>query len=112
MKYAILPNGNLEITLDSTDDREEIAEWRGVEWWEMFGAFGLGLQGNGWTSVEPEWIGALTDAPIVTDDFTLDDAGKYEVNGRVWWFPNYMMEDPVETLLEKGAVVFTCAPPG
>ncbi len=36
MKYAILPNGNLEVSLEPSDDREEVVQWRGNEWWELF----------------------------------------------------------------------------
>ena len=61
--------------------------------------------------VDPAWIGAMTDAPILVPqdgvDFP-DDADHWEVlpNARVFWFPNYMVEDPWETLREKGVVRF------
>ena len=112
MNYAILANGDLEITLDGTEDREEIATWCGNEWWSLFDLHGLGLAGNGWDAVAPEWIGALTDAPIVTDGCTWHDDGSHEVYGRVWWFPDYIVQDPIEALVDRGRVVFTAAPPG
>lgn len=106
MDITILPNGNLEIKLEDSDDRDDIEGMRGADWWKLF----EDKCGNGWGIVEPEWIGALTDAPIVTDEYTFTDDEKHEVTGRVWWFPNYMVEDPVETLLERGRVVFTAVP--
>lgn len=105
MKLTILPNKNLEVALDATDDAEEVLEW-GHEWWRMFEEH----VGNGWTAVWPEVIGALTDAPIVTNDYTVHDNGRTEVLGEVWWFPNYCVENPVETLAKRGRVVFTHAP--
>lgn len=109
MRCAILANGDLEFALDPEDDREEVRSWCGDRWTDLLDA--CGLIGNGWTSVAPEWIGALTDAPIVTNDFTLSDSGETTVHGRVWWFPNYCVEDPIETLVDTGRVVFTYAKP-
>ena len=61
--------------------------------------------------VDPAWIGAMTDAPILVPqdgvDFP-DDADHWIVlpDARVFWFPNYMVEDPWETLRTKGVVRF------
>jgi hypothetical protein len=62
--------------------------------------------------VEPEWIGALTDAPILSDGLNYpDDGGPAVVPGSsVWWFPDYMVRDPWEELAREGRVVFTLAP--
>src|SRR5690242_15093804 len=109
MHYEITKNGNLAFVLDADDDREEIRDrMRGYAWVDMLDA--CGLLGNGWGSVPPEAIGALTDAPIVTDDYELTDDGRTVVHGRVWWFPNYCVEDPAETLADTGRVVFAAAP--
>jgi hypothetical protein len=60
--------------------------------------------------VRPEEIGALTSAPIVTDDVDRDDDGKLTRIGRVWWFPNYQVECLTETLQQRGTVRLTFAP--
>jgi hypothetical protein len=62
--------------------------------------------------VQPDWIGALTDAPILVaqDDVDFpDDADHWIVrpNARVFWFTNYQVEDPWETLRAKGVVRFS-----
>lgn len=69
------------------------------------------LLGNGYDSVAPEWIGALTDAPIVSDGLILHDDGSHTLapDARIWWFPNYMVSDPAAELAERGRVVFTLA---
>lgn len=109
MKHTILPNGNLEFSLEPGDDKEEILSWP-----ESEADFRLleacNLIGNGWDPVAPEWIGALTSAPIISDGATCDDDGTWTVEGRVWWFPNYTVESPYETLCRKGRVEFTFAP--
>ena len=105
MKLTILPDKHLEVALSADDDADEVRGW-GHEWWHMFEE----AVGKGWGTVAPEWIGAMTAAPMVTDGYTVHDDGESEVFGQVWWFPNYMVENPVETLATKGRVVFTFAP--
>jgi len=50
---------------------------------------------NGWRWEAPEDLGALTDAPIISDP-----------DGNVYWHQNYQVEDPVETLARGGTVQF------
>jgi hypothetical protein len=64
---------------------------------------------NGWTWVKPEEIGALTDSPIISNDFEyidndkqFDDTKKYY---SVYWFPDYMIKSEIEEL-EKGELIF------
>lgn len=65
---------------------------------------------NGWDSINPEHIGALTDSLIISDEIEYDDRGEEVVEGgRVYWHPNYMVEDPIQTLLEKGVFWMTGA---
>ena len=56
--------------------------------------------------LRPEWIGALTDAPILTDDLTIGDDGTAEYVGDVWWYPNHAITDPWEVLKNTGRVIF------
>lgn len=63
--------------------------------------------------IAAEWIGALTSAPILADQLDHPDGSDHPVvpdDANVWWFPNYQISDPLETLLELGRVVFTKAP--
>jgi hypothetical protein len=111
VKTEILSNGDLCFTLESNEEKEEVSEF-GHAWERILGDCIGGcspLIGNGWECVAPETIGALTDAPIVSDDVGYDDDGTINHVGRVWWFPNYMVENPVETLATTGRVVFTLA---
>ena len=60
---------------------------------------------NGWDTLNPEDIGALTSCPLIlSEEVERDDNGKVTNVGQVYWHPNYMIEDPVKTLLEKGKV--------
>ena len=61
---------------------------------------------NGWELVPPEDIGALTAAPILSDEIVRDEEGRIVEAGRVYWFPDYAVRDEIEELHEKLALVF------
>ena len=46
----------------------------------------------------------LTSSPIIGYDVSFNDDNI--INGDFYYFPNYMLENPFETLLEKGNVIF------
>jgi hypothetical protein len=67
--------------------------------------------GNGWNWIPPEDIGALTDAPIISEDGFIADNGTWEVHPdvkrpRVYAHMNYAVEDPIETWAAGGTVRF------
>lgn len=69
--------------------------------------------GNGWSTVPPEDIGALTDATIVSQDGFVGDDGKWYPHPEVetpivYAHMNYAVEDPVEMWAE-GKPVFWMA---
>jgi hypothetical protein len=108
--FHTLANGNLVLTAanEARSDYRAIMRARGSDhaWRNVIEPF----QENGnLHQVQPEWIGALTDAPILTDDLSFDDDGTPRIEGRVWWFPSYQVIDPMEELTCKGRVEFTLA---
>ena len=108
MDFDILENGDLKITA-SKDLRDELGQ--DSELWQE--TFEEAVPVDGWSFVAPEDIGALTDAPIICDDnWTVEDDGTFQIfpETKVWWFPNYMVENPMETLATTGEVIFTAAP--
>ena len=63
---------------------------------------------NGWTSLTPDEIGALTSCDLIlSDDVTLNDEGDVINVGRVYWHPNYAVEDELETLRTTGTFTLT-----
>lgn len=60
--------------------------------------------------VQPENVGALTSAPMLSDDVDHLDDGGIMVRGRVWWYPAYELKDFAAELLEHGKVTFQLAP--
>jgi len=61
---------------------------------------------NGWEWIRPEEIGALTSAPILSDDCSRDDSGLLGQIGAVYWFEKYQIQSPGEELLRVGHVDF------
>lgn len=113
MKAEITPNGNLRILADAAD-REALAEIyadpeKGYPEAESLAR--EALRELGFEFVLPEWIGALTNAPIVSDcvEFTDHSEPYCPEDARVWWFPAYEITDPWETLRDTGEVIFTAA---
>lgn len=118
MKYEQLENGNLKISLENDDDAEELQTMIDRASNLDHGVLADILEYTGWQGnsellqVQPEDIGALTDAPILTDDMTYTDGDtdKREVVGQVWWYPEYAVYSFAKVLLEEKEVIFTLAP--
>lgn len=117
MDFKILPDGDLEITCDEAE-KADLQEILGRVTHLDHGFLAETLEYTGWQpnghlyQVQPEWIAALTDAPILANDLIYPDDGNPWVppKGKIWWFPNYQIESFAETLIRDGRVVFTAAP--
>ena len=57
-------------------------------------------------------IGALTSSPIIALDVERDEEGNILNTGAVFYFPNYMIENELLTLMESGRLVFRKAEEG
>ena len=103
----ILPNGNFIITA-SPSYRAEMRRVRDSGKCDLYHESDL-FQHLGLEQVQPEWIGAMTDSPIVTDpdnsDFPDDADHPIIGSGPVWWHPNYMVESMIDTIIERGSFV-------
>ncbi len=51
----------------------------------------------------------LTSAVCIAEAMDTHDDGSKEIVGRFWYFGNYMLESPSETLADTGRVVFELA---
>ena len=60
---------------------------------------------NGWSWIHPEEIGALTDAPIISEDATYNDDGELTECGICYAYMNYQVHDPVDELFEEGSII-------
>ncbi len=102
-------NGNLVITLTNLGREfidDALANGTNIDSDEFMTDLFEGKLCNGWELLRPEEIGALTGAPILSDETERDDSGSLKKLGRVYWFPNYQIESPIRTLWEKEIVTF------
>lgn len=115
MEHIIERNGNLTFIADakSMEDLQDIKDRVGGDdqrfLLEMLDTFGF--SGNGRLhAIRPGDVGALTEAPMLSDGVELmDEPGLVGVYGKVWWYPNYAVSDFAEKLLENGRVTFALA---
>jgi hypothetical protein len=66
--------------------------------------------GNGWNFVSPEDIGAMTEAPIISNEGVISAGGvwePYDSDSGVWAHTDYVVEDPIEEWARGRAVKFS-----
>lgn len=51
----------------------------------------------------------LTSAPCIAEGMDVLDDGTHVIEGRLWWYPNYMVRSPVDELVETGRTIFSLA---
>lgn len=109
-KYVLLtkvPDGNLKIALtaygrENFDRIKEERDQHGIN-----SAFMLLIQDalcNGWSEVHAEEIDALTSSLIISDSDRRDDRGKLISVERVYWNPNYAVQDEIENIERDGFI--------
>ena len=62
---------------------------------------------NGWDWVNSEDIGALTEAPLLTNDIEMDDNGNIIRVGVIYKYEMYQIYDPVEEIFSEDKIVLT-----
>lgn len=109
----ILPNGDLEVTANE-ETREHIRENEANDgYWETLCRIFEPYWTNG--SYQPFDAGegnpnvGLTSAPCIAESMDVPDSGENVIVGRLWWYPNYMVRDPLDDLRDTGRTVFTLA---
>lgn len=105
MKHRIMPNGNLEITVDASE-RRTLRKRRRTDS-DAFGTdetmlelFGSWIANSEFQWCQPEDIGALTAAPILC---TYD--GRDHI-ADAWGFMDYQLRSPQDDLLDTGRCEF------
>jgi hypothetical protein len=106
-----LDNGNLKITL-TDEGREELSDIVERNGNDSDAAMHDLLEFhlcNGWDNLRPEEIGALTSSGLIlSDDVERSEDGETVVGcGVVYWHDNYMVENPVESLTDRGGLILT-----
>ncbi|WP_060192272.1 hypothetical protein [Burkholderia ubonensis] len=112
MQAIVEENGNVSFILEGDDaemlDRFEGQAQRNLDHEVLFNMLDhFGFLGNAkYLPILPEHIGALTDAPMFTDELEVSDAGEHEVKGAVWYYPDYQVKLFSQVLQTEGKVTF------
>jgi hypothetical protein len=105
-------NGNVTFVLDA-DDADLVERFRDQSHCNVdHGVLAsmldhFGFLGNAtYMPIMPIDIGALTDAPMFTNERDVLDDGAVSVTGDVWYYPAYEFRDFSEILVTEGKVTF------
>jgi len=112
VEITVLPNRNLKISA-SPEDIEDACSTRNPDALTDLEILTCLLEPC-WTNGEyyvfdASQLGHMTEAPLIADSADLDGDGTWTTQGPVWWFPNYCVENCMDTLRDCGEVVFTFA---
>ena len=108
----------LKITLNK-DGYEEIDQYHtdhegSIRWGAIYELFD-DIRGNSeyayfddLGSAEIKGLAALTSAPAIINGYNITNDGYFELidDSVVYWYPNYMINDPIDILYETGEVFF------
>lgn len=118
MIYTKTPKGHLCLQAEPNDDGmlRELFEQHGHcdtnFLSELLERTGWGPNGH-FTMVRPEVVGALTDAPIISDELAFQDPENVHAQdaaqANLWWFPEYETISLPDRLLRNGCVTLTLA---
>jgi hypothetical protein len=107
-----LANGNLKVTANN-EDRQAIKEWsqrsRWIIWADLLESFSSNGSYTAFDASDGNPFVGLTSAPCIAECIDTEDDGTQTVQGDFWFFDNYMFEDELELLKNKGYVIFTLA---
>lgn len=109
----VLPSGDLLVTADN-ETRSEIArsmndsQYRGTLA-DIFEPHSCNGSYTPFDAGEGNPFVGLTSSPCIAETMTCDDDGERDIDGRMWWFPDYMLRDPLDELKSRGRTIFSLA---
>lgn len=110
----ILPDGNLIVTAGNAARREikerfaEVGYWSVM--WEIFEPYACNGMYDPFDAGDGNPFVGLTSAPCIAESLSYEDDGSKVIDGRFWYFADYMIKNDLETLWRTGRVVYTAAP--
>lgn len=113
LHIELLENGNLSLTVPSTEDRDElqhdINEQRG--YWnimsELFEDYACNGSYTHFDSSQANPFVGMTEAPCIAESMDISDDGDKIIGGKYWYFANYVFEVEAELLAKGETVIYT-----
>jgi len=110
----ILPDGNLKVTAGNEARSDIACGLKEHGYWPTFASVFEPYSCNGGFTPFDAGDGnpfvGLTSAPCIAEALDCGDSGEQSVVGRLWYFPDYCLRDPLDELARKGVTVFAPAP--
>jgi len=107
-------SGNLWVVADSPEDQIEIKEsldkngfWSTMA--EIFEPYSCNGSFTPFDAGGANPFVGLTNAPCIAESMDYLDNGDSKIEGRFWYYPDYMIRCPLEELAETGSVRFYLA---
>lgn len=113
MNVTILPNGDLKLTANNETRAYIASELRqGKRDHIIYDLLEYDICNGGFTPFDAgdanPFVG-LTTAPCIAEAMTTEDNGDNVIDGRFWYFDDYMIRDELEELARRGRVVYKLA---
>lgn len=111
MRFQIEANGNLTLKMESEDGaviQQFLSIWHDDH---LVLARLLEETNSKFQAVTPDQVGALTDAPMLTDEIEYKNEGDgIGIVGTVWWYPQYEHKSFMSELVKNKQVTFAREP--
>lgn len=103
--------GDLELTIPDVSDRDYLREHAERGYWSnMADAFERYSCNGSYTHFDASdanpFVG-LTSAPCVAEAMNIDDRGNASIDGALWYFSDYAIENDLERLVTGDTVTYT-----
>lgn len=110
MKIIELANGDLRLALDGTEDSDEMSALLDLTDDQALSVLLEPYFTNGnyypFSGNEGNPFVGLTGAPCIAKHMSFSNCGKASIQGKLWWYPNYAVQSPVEELVNSKQVDF------
>lgn len=104
-RFTEQPDGSLKISLDGTEDKDEMTDFKGSDDEFLWTFFESELT-NGFFLVGDDHKG-LTEAPVISNEVIDDETSKEAMqHAKVWAFTDYQVVSVQDELLKDGEVIF------
>ena len=109
MQVTVLENGSLQIRAEKedADDIESVMELSDDDALaELLESYWTNGSYYPFDAGQGEPFVGLTCAPCIAEHMDYSDTGKRSIDGRLWWYPDYMISSPIQKLKNEGVVIF------
>lgn len=108
LKFTVRKSGDLRISCKAHDKKEiKEIDWKLgtpqalVELTESYWT-------NGWGVHTADQLNQMSECEVIAMDSSVEDDGSITLCGTCWYHPNYMVENIIDVIVEKGFIDLPC----